>query len=417
MRNNVLTLPAHQRVSRDVVGSSSYVYRDASGAPVSASLLRSDIVVNPKSADGWREPSAYSATFLQGAFALGSSSAHNPKTPWYIYRGEGLFPFNSFSPVIPPFDAHKLRMLLPGRMARTEADVAAFTALANKKGNLLESLAEARSSLQGITDNAKTLSRFASAAIRKDWAAAARSLGLVPKSRRARRARDRTVAAGGSLGSAWLNYNFGIKPIIDDMVFALIILNQDREIRLKGSGRARITPEITSHSTLVGGAYSTGRWTLSYKRSVLRVAKTSLWYSVRTSQLARFNELGAYSVPATAWALVPMSFVVDWVLPVSSILHAWTADVGLSYRGGTHTQMVEVRDSGISLSPHVDPNEIVEGHLDVTPGATRNMIMDRQVYKTPPYPTSLYVKDPLSVWTAVTSLALLASIIKSTKGQ
>lgn len=402
-----------QYCARFVDGSLRSVYYDRPIPVLSLSIARSD-VVKTKPIDGWRKPTAYEATVIDQAYWSGQSNSYSLSKPNDVNTLEGYYGMGN------RVDDKALRNLLPFGNSKVQADVAAFAAVADKKGKLLESVAEAMGGIKTIRDNARMLALFGTSVAKRDWAAAARALGLLPKSRRARRARDRTVAAGGGLGSAWLNYSFGIKPIIDDMVFALIILGEDRSIRLKGVGYANLKPSKSIQTTKGSGAgaYGTGAWTTQYTRTIKPFAKTVLWYEVRASYLARHNELGLYNVPATAWALVPFSFVVDWVVPVQSILAAWTSDVGLTFKGGTHTRFVEIRDSGFNAVPVPMRGFGMDGFLHSTKHRTRSLKMVRTVYDKPPYPTTLYVKDPLSVWTAVTSLALLASVIKSqTKGQ
>lgn len=373
--------------------------------------VRSDVVRN-REVDGWRKPSAYTCEVHETGFTLIDAEWEYESGGTWTFKCSGDLPLNAPS-TLDPLTSSQLMALLPGSSSKAEAEVKALNAVAGRKGKILESFAEARESVLGLTRNATQLRLFVESVARRNWAGAARALALHPRSRSARRARDRTVAAGGGLGSAWLNYSFGIKPIVDDMVFALIILGEDRTIRLKGLGYSPHKVDNSVHSHTYGPAWNFPGGTTVYNRRIERFAKVVLWYEVRASSLARFNELGLYSVPATIWALQPMSFVVDWVLPVQDVLQALTADVGLTFRGGTYTRTVRVKVHGAKTSMKPQSNwKEVKCQILEAPSFER-FRMERSVYTSRPTPKPFYVKDPLSVWTAVTSLALLASTIKS----
>lgn len=385
-----------------IASGSTTTYQDGMRRNRDFYRSRSDVVRNPI-VDGFRAPSPYNV-YAQGD--PGMTVIGTWRNGSYEYE------MDITSRCVRVFDDRALSRELPGSSARAEAEVRALNAVAGRKGKILESLAEARASAMGIARNANSLQNFALAASKRRWADAARSLGFHPRDRRARRARDRTVAAGGGLGNAWLNYSFGIKPIIDDMVFALIILGQDRIIRVKGVGYSSFSPTAESQTYEFGGAYSFPKVRSEYTLRTTKFAKCVLWYQVRASHLARFNELGAYSVPATAWALVPMSFVVDWVLPVQDVLQALTADVGLSFKSGTYTTSVRKEYKGIRGKLQTSFVEVVPPSV-IPPRDFSSFLMSRTVYRAAPFPKPLYVKDPLSVFTAVTSLALLATTIKN----
>ena len=48
-----------------------------------------------------------------------------------------------------------------------------------------------------------------------------------------------------------------------------------------------------------------------------------------------FNQLGLLNPVSLAWELVPWSFVVDWVLPIGSVLSALSAPAGLIFIDGS----------------------------------------------------------------------------------
>lgn len=372
---------------------------------------RSDITINPQ-VDGWRKPSPYDCTVLEESNPLLSFEVEEYRNGRLDY----LTQEESWSRrPLPGLSLNDLRRGMPSASNKAEAEVKALNAVANRKGKILESAAELRSSVKTLTDNARMLQSFAIAVASRNWGAAAKALNLRSRDRRVQTARRKTIDAGAGLGSAWLNYSFGISPIIDDMVLALIIIKEDRTIRLKGSGRASLRGTTHSHSERLRtqSYWERVNFDADYDVKQESFAYCNLWYSVRSSEIARLNELGAYSVPATAWALLPMSFVVDWVLPVQDVLQALTATQGLTFRGGSYTAVCKLQLGNSNVRAAVKNSRHVLSKHTVSVPPAKCLLMKRTVYTRAPIPKPIYVKDPLSVFTAVTSLALLAGTIQS----
>lgn len=142
-----------------------------------------------------------------------------------------------------------------------------------------------------------------------------------------------------------LEYRYGWTPFVHDIVDSLKAINAEvlrgelqQRVFETAYGRRDATLEQTtplSVGNLHGGAW-TGTKTLTHKVNVKAYAK---YRYLETSGLAaRMQEFGIFDVPRTAWDLVPLSFVSDWVIPVGQWLEAITPKVG-----------VEVIESGVVL--------------------------------------------------------------------
>lgn len=149
--------------------------------------------------------------------------------------------------------------------------------------------------------------------------------------------RDRTPRG---MAGEYLNYQFGIRPLLSDIQgYYETAKNASRiqEQLKRDSGRlirrrrtllndVSTTSKVTSNVyPYPANAYSFNRGTLTVTTKVHRV----VWFSGAfkyeidrkvfslLDKLADFNRLyGFVPTPATAWELMPWSWLVDWVLPV-----------------------------------------------------------------------------------------------------
>jgi hypothetical protein len=58
--------------------------------------------------------------------------------------------------------------------------------------------------------------------------------------------------------------------------------------------------------------------------------------------LLQANRLGVINPLAIAWELYPFSFVIDWFVPIGSVLTAATATAGLEFVSGHTTRSIQL---------------------------------------------------------------------------
>lgn len=382
---------------------------------------RSAIVRNPKGPDGWRKPSPYYACITH----------NDPGTVRVTgYSGEGIYrrDFEWYGTIfvnVPggaavchSVDKKTLEANLPTQFAAEKALVKALNNVADRKASFSESVAELRSSVVGLARNATQINEFLSAALKRDWFRAGTALGLNPRSRKARRARDRTIAAGQGLSSAWLNYWFGLSPIVSDMVAIAAYMSDEsvhNKLRVKGSATVPIYRKTSVETIEPSFGYGMPGIKSSSNVTINSYGKVSLTYTIPDTDLRRLTTFGAVDIPATAWAILPWSFAIDWVIPVSEILKSLTASHGLNFRGGTMTKVVKISKDPINtvVVPAIS-SQVIETNVAII-GKVSGLLMERSVYKSDPKPVSLWVKDPFDVWKGVTSLALLTNLLFKSK--
>lgn len=133
------------------------------------------------------------------------------------------------------------------------------------------------------------------------------------------------------LSNAWLQYRYGIRPLIYD------IRNIARAVE------RRLSPRLTCRG-YASGNKSLNRYSWAElddheirgttHTAISTVSRAGTLCSVDTD-LANISavRLGADRILTTAWDLVPYSFMVDWFLDISSLVGTWQPSIGLKRLG------------------------------------------------------------------------------------
>lgn len=198
----------------------------------------------------------------------------------------------------------------------------------------------------------------------------------------------------------WLEYNFALLPIVDDAQGAAEALAQrapDLSI-LFAQSSARVTEGLDYNS--LSGAIQSG-YGIKYSGEVRSRFVNRVDYKVADSTIKQLSELGFANPGSYLYQRTPLSFVLDWVIPVGDFLDLWTAPLGCSLSAAYQaTYMVCEATKQFIRTPTTDRVSIATG-----PETWYYRGYIRRNTTVFPYP-SLYVKNPLSSWTALTSAAL-----------
>lgn len=206
--------------------------------------------------------------------------------------------------------------------------------LANGHLNTLVTLGEGRETVAYIAQRAGLLLRGLRMIRRGDFVGASKlfkSELSQNASKRLRRNRDMYRNPVDLLSNSWLEYQFGIKPIINDCYGAVEAYHSKMQ-----AGEV-----VTASARKQIGPY--GSW---YRAGVIGY--------VRSPELRSLQQLGLTNPVLAAWELVPLSFIVDWFLPIGSYLSYMDSTLGLSsVTRWTSTKTRDVRFAN-------DPNHTVE---------------------------------------------------------
>lgn len=245
--------------------------------------------------------------------------------------------------------------------------------------NLAESLAELNQTANMVAKRALQIARFANNLRQGNWKAISQEFGRgVPGS-------VKRLPASKRIANGWLEVQFGWKPAISDAYNAVSAYNKG--LATRGSSVTK-----RSGSSRNRALSSNGNGGLVYDPS--KVSSNATFTGVVDNpSLVSLNEMGLLNPALLAWNLLPFSFVVDWFLPVSSVLAAMTVNAGLSHSFASVTtryaSVTRFRDA---------PGSVIRGSHSATrkPGDTSGLSDIRGALLSP----------NLGLWHLVTSTSL-----------
>lgn len=295
--------------------------------------------------------------------------------------------------------------------AKSQAVLRAYKNLQKRKVNFGIAAAQAHKTFDLVATRTTQFTRFWRQLRRGQLSAAARTLNLDPRTLGAiLNLRKQPVYGTREFASLFLEYSYGWMPLLADIKGSI-----DEYHRLSGSplpfvtGKGGLKQEDVQ---IVAGQSSNSRATSSrfphsYEFEVAKkqTAKVRLDYVVGDKALADLSRLGILNPLEVAWDLVPYSFVIDWFLPVSGYIQAFTADAGLSFLGGSITESCTTEVFG-SYAPLLHPSYERTGEGSAY---SRRFSFQRTIYNTPPgLPNPLYALSyPKSMTQALQALSLL----------
>lgn len=289
---------------------------------------------------------------------------------------------------------------------KNEAATKALNKLADQKINLGENLATF----------GQTLAMFMS---RVDFLKAALNLGRQTKDwRQFLKLSTLDLREKGPLSkaaSSYLEYIYGLKPLVDDVYTAHKLLKNHAEapLLLKAVGKAQRTVEKTIGFTLPNSSVTKDSVTSDSKLTCTVWAYVDPeWKGVRALQ-----QFGLVNPVALAWELVPYSFVVDWFLPIGPVLYALTAPMGLVFVDGYYSfRNSEVTNISYAATgyPMNEGNGVITSRFDgkakmVYEGFTRELLGYW------PIPGLWIASDPFKKDRPLKALALGISLLSGSK--
>mgnify|MGYP001044433834 CR=1 FL=1 len=141
----------------------------------------------------------------------------------------------------------------------------------------------------------------------------------------------------GDIANKWLEWRYAISPLmydLDDMLKYLYAKRNSTYIRRAAGGAKGVHGEIIKSSS--SHFLHQGEW---QDRCVA-------YYSVNPNADA-FKRLGLINCAATLWELTPLSFVIDWFIPIGRYVGTLDAMMGVSVLSSTHSRHVRLENSRI----------------------------------------------------------------------
>lgn len=231
------------------------------------------------------------------------------------------------------------------------------------------------------------------------------SLGNFKYARRALRALGSNVPR--KIANGWLMYFYGIRPLMST-IEALSASESPLYKTLKVSKRQTTSTDPSSY--VAGGktAYRTfsGKATMSAQCQI--VTRIRMSGNLRTFADLGISENLVTDLVVTGWALVPYSFVLDWVLPVERWLRALTWSAALEFQhafvGSRHHAISGIREAAplAGAGPYPYGGKLPTAILQV-------LLYQRKKYLNVPPPSGLNFKLSLNSNQIVSAAALIAS--------
>ena len=142
---------------------------------------------------------------------------------------------------------------------------------------------------------------------------------------------DFTKLGRKHLADDWLQLQFGWLPILADIRGVIETIRKDwnfdspvlSSVRNKNFDNTALIP-LQDNERIVSGGLTTG-------------ISTKYFYTIEDRVVYLLNSLGLANPMSLAWDLTPLSFTVDWFIPVGTWLSNMTAFNGTKYLGGYTT--------------------------------------------------------------------------------
>lgn len=347
----------------------------------------------PVGADGWRPPTPFRAYVCK--LIPGDSFEYKGRNsigqPIVHFGGSGYNPPQaSCSIFLGTQGTGKFPRVSVNQENRTLTEC--LNKVKQDKANFAESIANLDRTLSMLTSAVVALARAIKAARKGDFYGVATSVvGLSPSKTRNKNVRAWTDGSG----NRWLEYQYGWKPLVNDVVvLSELAKEQNRKLLLMTAKRRTSMDEglpVNTASTIY--AYSASGF-------IRNDCFVRLDYVVSDPKLALIESLGLGNPFLLAWELVPFSFVIDWLLPIGNVLDALTTSLGILYKGGSTTLCTTSRVTMLHGNYFGATGRLITATVS-------SISVQRKTHPTLPLPR-LYIKSPFTSLTrAVTALALL----------
>jgi hypothetical protein len=216
-----------------------------------------------------------------------------------------------------------------------------------------ENLAQINKSRDLINRRATQLAKFVSAVRRGRFGEAARTLKV---------SFDPSIYKRGGMASTFLEYQYGIAPVVQDIQTSVNILTKTVFWHQRMKGRCRTGDSFKTLDTHVSGNWS---YTYSAEGSYRITSTCYTGIRVDNPNLFLANQLGVLDT-ALPWKLIPFSFVVDWFVNVEQVLSSMTDWYGCSLLHPHWTDFVTMHDHFRDSQTNAITGEYVWSEVDRT---------------------------------------------------
>jgi hypothetical protein len=197
----------------------------------------------------------------------------------------------------------------------------------------------------------------------------------------------------------WLEYHFGWSPLLSDIYNGIRIIESPFEQPRTIRGTDTRPFEMEAPKSDFIPHFSVGKVRVSMRLQAD--------YVISNPNLYRATQLGLTNPIATAWELVPFSFLVDWFIPIGNFLNSYSDFYGVTFSNAFTTRYFSFRGKSYGYY-HRNPDFQTDDTVIVYNEA---MKFRRTLGLVTPvvYPK---IFQGFSVTRAATSIALLLAVFK-----
>jgi len=257
--------------------------------------------------------------------------------------------------------------------------------------NYGEALGESRETVKMLIKAVVPLTKALLAARKGNFSLAAYYLGI-------KRLRNQVTTL--SLSERWLSLQYGWLPLVNDIYDSYQLLQKGLDTRPQILSATRSILEEVSNTI------SKNDFTLVRTTGTVRYI-VKMWYRMKDEDASILHQIGLINPAEVVWALVPFSFVVDWVLPIGNVLEALSARLGLSFVDGYYGLRVETNCVAAGLE------RSVSGYTQNGPSSCSVsgslLYYNRSKMTGLPWPAP-YIKSPFSSTHLANAAALLRTL-------
>jgi hypothetical protein len=286
-----------------------------------------------------------------------------------------------------------------------------LSALKDMKVNLAQAAAEAHQTANMFAVTARRITSSFVALRRGNFSKAVSYLGVGIKPTSFNRyktlyEKDPFRAAA----NAWLELQYGWKPLLDDVYGAAETIARERGDRPLINTIRKTASVKRNHEAFSNNAGAGYTMTSSSRSAVNAMCSIAITYEVRNDALRLASSIGLTDPALLAWELLPYSFVVDWFLPVGGWLERANATSGLLFHKGSCSELVRIVSSESHQSSSFAWNFVSDS--EVGGGHREDLIFERTVLGSFPANPLPQFKNPVSFGHLSNALALLTTAFK-----
>lgn len=264
--------------------------------------------------------------------------------------------------------------------------------LMDLRANILEDLAQARQTLSQLTNIFNTIVKLFLIIRRRQWR----------KLRRMLRGLKRDPHK--KISNAWLGWYYGIRPLVS--TFSAICQSYRPRDGIMVTNKRKASNALDPERFIVGTSVrvtGNAQERVQCEMAVRITAGADLRYWTSLGLTGNMAD----DALVTVWALMPYSFVVDWILPVEQFLRTRSFTSSVDYRYGYLSKSV-------TCDGNADGNAVGIGSgTKSRPGPSAKfkvLMFEREVYAFQP-PSGLSIKQSLNPTNLLNAAALVAQRI------